>query len=412
MHFGGNPFEHFAGMAGGMGGMPGRGSPPDTMEYYNLLGVSRDAEDQEIKKAFRKKAMKEHPDRGGDAEKFKKISEAYEVLIDSEKRELYNKYGKEGVEHAGRGGGGGHPAEDIFGSIFGNRKPSGPKKGETIVKALEVSLADLYNGCTFKKKVERKLFEKKLNKPLKCPYCNGIGRIRKMRQIGPGMLQQFEVPCEHCGGHGYNVDVKIEIKELKVQVDKGMKHDQKIKFKGAGHHVPEGEAGDVIYVVQVKDHPIFERKGPHLFMKKTILLKDALCGVEFVIEHLDGRFLIVKTEKKDVIEPNMMKVVEGEGMPLRGNPYQKGNLIIQFSVEFPEIGYLDETKIRILEEVLPGNQNISGPPGSEEYILTKFNSEAAKADYMANQEAYDSDEEDEGFGRGRGGRQGVQCAQS
>ena len=88
MHFGGNPFEHFAGMGGMPGGMPGRGSPPDTMEYYNLLGVSRDAEDQEIKKAFRKKAMKEHPDRGGDAEKFKKISEAYEVLIDSEKREF------------------------------------------------------------------------------------------------------------------------------------------------------------------------------------------------------------------------------------------------------------------------------------------------------------------------------------
>ena len=92
MHFGGNPFEHFAGMGGGMpggmGGMPGQGSPPDTMEYYNLLGVSRDAQDQEIKKAFRKKAMKEHPDRGGDAEKFKKISEAYEVLIDSENNEI------------------------------------------------------------------------------------------------------------------------------------------------------------------------------------------------------------------------------------------------------------------------------------------------------------------------------------
>lgn len=416
MHFGGNPFEHFAGMGGIPGGIPGGmrggGSPPDTMEYYNLLGVSREADDQEIKKAFRKKAMKEHPDRGGDAEKFKKISEAYEVLIDSEKRELYNQYGKEGVEHAGRGGGGGHPAEDIFGSIFGNRQPSGPKKGETIAKALEVSLADVYNGRTFKKKIERKLFEKKLNKPLKCPHCNGVGRIKKMRQIGPGMLQQFEVPCEHCGGHGYNVDVKIEIKELEVQVDKGMKHDQKIKFKGEGHHVPEGEAGDVIYVVQVKEHPVFERKGPHLFMKKTIILKDALCGVEFIVEHLDGRFLVVKTGEKEVIKPDMMKIVEGEGMPLRGNPYQKGNLIIQFSVEFPETGYFDEKKMRVLEEVLPGSQNISGPPGAEEYIMTEFNEEAAKADYMANQEVYDSDEEDEGFGRGQGGRQGVQCAQS
>ena len=409
MHFGGNPFEHFAGMGGSM---PEQGSPPDTMEYYNLLGVSRDAQDQEIKKAFRKKAMKEHPDRGGDAEKFKKISEAYEVLIDSEKRELYNQYGKEGVEHAGRGGRGGHPAEDIFGSIFGNRPPSGPKKGETIVKALEVSLADVYNGRTFKKKVERKLFEKKLHKPLKCEHCNGVGRIKKMRQIGPGMLQQFEVPCEHCGGHGYNVDVKMEIKELEVQVEKGMKHNQKIKFKGKGHHVPEGEAGDIIYVVQIKEHPVFERKGPHLFIKKTITLKDALCGVEFVIEHLDGRFLVIKTGEKEVIEPDMMKIVEGEGMPLRGNPYQKGNLIIQFSIEFPNTGYFDDAKMQVLEKVLPSSQNLSGPPGAEEYIMTEFNPDAARADYMANQEAYDSDEEDEGFGRGRGGRQGVQCAQS
>lgn len=413
MHFGGNPFEHFAGMGGMPGGMRGASSPPDTMEYYNLLGISREADDKEIKKAFRKKAMKEHPDRGGDAEKFKKISEAYEVLIDSEKRELYNQYGKEGVEHVGRGGGGGgHPAEDILGSIFGNRRPSGPKKGEAIVKALEVSLADLYNGRTFKKKFERKLFEKKLDKPLKCQHCNGQGRIKKMRQIGPGMLQQFEVPCEHCDGHGYNVDVKMEKKELEVQVEKGMKHDQKIKFKGKGHHVPEGEAGDVVYVVQVKEHPVFERKGPHLFMKKTIVLKDALCGVEVVVEHLDGRFLVIKTGEKEVIKPDMMKIVEGEGMPLRGNPYQKGNLIIQFSIEFPDTGYFDEAKKQILKEVLPASENLSGPPGAEEYIMTEFNEEAAKADYMANQEAYESDNEDEGFERGQGGRQGVQCAQS
>ena len=130
------------------------GKAPDTMEYYNLLGISRDATDKEIKKAFRKKAMKEHPDRGGDAEKFKKISEAYEVLIDNEKRELYNNYGKQGVEQAAQGGGSSHSAEDIFGSIFGNHKPSGPKKAEPII-ALEVSLADVYNGNTFKKTIKR-----------------------------------------------------------------------------------------------------------------------------------------------------------------------------------------------------------------------------------------------------------------
>ena len=84
----------------------------------------------------------------------------------------------------------------------------------------------------------------------------------------------------------------MEIKELEVQVEKGIKHDQKIKFKGEGHHVPEGEVGDIVYVVQIKNHSVFKRKGPHLFIKKTITLKDALCGVEFIVEHLDGRFLL------------------------------------------------------------------------------------------------------------------------
>lgn len=404
MHFGGNPFEHFAGMGGIPQGMPCRDKAPDTMEYYNLLGISRDAEEKEIKKAFRKKAMKEHPDRGGDAEKFKQISEAYEVLIDNEKRELYNTYGKKGVEHAGHGRGGGS-AEDIFGSIFGNHRPSGPKKAESITKALEVSLADVYNGITFKKNIKRQMFDHQQGKPLKCQHCNGAGKIRKMRQIGPGMIQQIEVPCEHCHGHGYNVDINTEVKELKVVVDKGMKHNQKIKFKGKGHHMPESEPGDVIYVLQVQKHHVFERKGPHLFMKKTIMLKDALCGVEFIVEHLDKRIISIKTGNKEIIEPNMMKIVKGEGMPIRDNPYQKGNLIIQFNIEFPNSGYFNDMKLELLDKILPGSYNISSPEETEEYIMSDFNSEEAREDYMTNQEVYDSDEETEG-------RQGVQCAQS
>jgi len=408
MHFGGNPFEHFASMSGGIPGeMPCRGKAPDTMEYYNLLNISRDATDKEIKKAFRKKAMKEHPDRGGDAEKFKKISEAYEVLIDNEKREMYNRYGKQGVEQAEQGRGNSHSAEDIFGSIFGNHRPSGPKKAEAIIKPLEVSLADIYNGNTFKKTIKRQIFNIQSGKPLKCQHCNGAGKIRKMRQIGPGMIQQVEVPCEHCHGHGYNVDINTEVKELKVVVDKGMKQNQKIKFKGKGNHIPEGEPGDVIYVLQVKEHPVFERKGPHLFIKKTIMLKDALCGVEFIIEHLDGRMIVIKTADKEIIKPNTIKIVKGEGMPIRDNPYQKGNLIIQFNIEFPESGTFNDTHMRMIDKIIPGSYNISGPNDAEKYIMSDFNKEETREDYMDNQEAYDSDEENDGFAR-----QGVQCAQS
>ena len=108
-----------------------------------------------------------------------------------------------------------------------------------------------------------------------------------------------------------------------------MNNNQKIKFKGKGHTAPESESGDIVYVLKVKEHSVFKRKGPHLFMTKLITLKDALCGVEFIVEHLDGRIIVIKTQDKEVIKPDMMKIVKGEGMPIRDNPYQKGNLIIK-----------------------------------------------------------------------------------
>lgn len=133
MFGGGFPFEEFAGMHGG--GMPGRGGPPrevDNSKYYELIGVSKTATEQEIKKAYRKKALKEHPDKGGDPEKFKEITAAYEVISDREKREIYDKHGVEGLK-----GGGGMGAQDIFSQMFGGGMggrggPQGPKKGKSV----------------------------------------------------------------------------------------------------------------------------------------------------------------------------------------------------------------------------------------------------------------------------------------
>ena len=140
MFFGGDPFEHMRGMGGG-GGMGGRGprEEVDTQAYYDALGVEKDATPAQIKKAFRKLAMKKHPDRGGDEEEFKALQTAYEVLSDPEKRELYDKYGKEGVEQGGGGGGGG---DDIFSALFGGGRgrkgvPSGwlPSEQRTLLLA-------------------------------------------------------------------------------------------------------------------------------------------------------------------------------------------------------------------------------------------------------------------------------------
>lgn len=129
--FGGFPFEEFAGMHGGMGGRRGPPKDVDTKKYYDLLGVEKDATLDQIKKAYRKRALKEHPDKGGDPEKFKEMTAAYEVLSDRDKRELYDKYGEEGVKQGGGMGGGADIFSQMFGGGMGGRQ-QGPKKGKSV----------------------------------------------------------------------------------------------------------------------------------------------------------------------------------------------------------------------------------------------------------------------------------------
>jgi len=410
--FGGIPFEHFAGaIPGGMGGMPGgmrrEKKPVDNSEYYDLLGVPKTASETEIKKAFRKSALKNHPDRGGDPEKFKKITGAYEVLSDNEKKEMYDKYGKDGVEN-----GGGRGAEDIFGSMFGGRTRgnTGPKKGSDLKHPLKVGLEALYNGKVFKLAINRQVQANKDEKPRQCSECKGVGAVNKIRQLGPGMLQQVRAKCDSCQGQGHKVKMKKERKVLEVAINKGMRNGQNIKFVGESDQKPGSLPGDVVFTLTVKDHPVFTRKGPHLFMNKKVKLCDALCGNTFVIEHLDGRYLAISTNPGEILTSESVKMVEGEGMPHEENPFLKGNLVIKFSIEWPKDGCLNDNDIAQLKQVLPASQPESIPDDAEEYTLQKFDSKKAEEEYAQNKSAYDSDEEDEKSGPSAG--QGVQCAQA
>ena len=412
MFFGGDPFEHMrGGMPGGMGG--GRREEADTQEYYDTLGVKKTATPAEIKKAFRKLAMKNHPDRGGDEEKFKAIQTAYEVLSDESKRELYDKYGKEGVEQGGGGGGGG--GDDIFSALFGGgrggrRGPSGPKKGENITHPLKCSLEDLYKGKTVKLAINREVQVDKSEKAKVCETCGGKGVVLRMRQIGPGMIQQVQSACPDCNGLGYNVRMKKERKILEVVIEKGMKHGSKIKFHGEADQKPGHLPGDVVFVVQQKEHAVFKRKAHHLIMEKKISLSEALTGCELVIKHLDGRQLVVRSEPGDVISPGTFKRIASEGMPMHGNPFVKGNLIIAFDVEFPSPGSLRQPALKALVDALPDKPRSGADKlgdEAEEYGMEVFTPEMLKADLEQNREAYDSDDDEEG-----GGGQRVQCQQS
>jgi len=413
---GGDPFEHFAGMHGGGG--PGGGSARaprkdvDTTKLYETLGVGKDAENSAIKKAYRKLAVKHHPDKGGDEAKFKEVSAAYEILSDAEKREKYDKYGLEGV--ADESGGGGRGADDLFSMFFGGRGGrgrSGPKRGEDVNHPLKVSLEDLYNGKTVKLGVTRQVVvgETKI-----CKSCDGQGVVVELRQIALGMVQQIQRKCSDCPGTGYQAETKKERKVLEVHVEKGMANSEKITFRGMADEKPNMEAGDMVFVVQEKEHSLFKRKGADLLITKKLSLNEALCGYEWMITHLDGRQIVIKSKPGEVIKPDtsvgqpFVKIVPGEGMPSKGNPFVKGNLYVLFRVEFPSEGEMDAATIKSLKQLLPN------PPMQfdyEEDDVEVCNLEQADiksfgkggASSLANE--YDSDEE------GGAGQQ-VQCQQS
>jgi DnaJ family protein A protein 2 len=395
--------------------------PVDTTEYYKVLGVEKSASGSEIKKAFRKLAMKHHPDRGGDEELFKKIQEAHETLSDEDKRKLYDAGGKEAVEQGGSSGGGG---ADIF-SMFGDRRRGGPKKGKNMMHQLEVSLEDCYSGKVRKLAVNRDVLCAKCDGAggapgceTMCDGCDGHGVVLKVRQLGPGMMQQIRCACDDCGGKGKMIDpskrcktckgqkIKKERKVLEVAIDKGAKNGQKIKFTGESDQAPGIEPGDIIFVLKVKQHADYTRKHSHLFMNKKISLKSALCGMQFTVTQLDGRILHVSTDAGAVIADGSTKMIEQEGMPMFGNPFVKGNLVVKFEVEFPD--KLDAKIAKQLASLLPGDEaDEAETEDMEPCILRPFDPVAAQAEYERNKSAYDSDEEEEGGGDG----QRVQCAQ-
>ena len=285
--FGGIPFEHFAqggGGGGSFGGSMNSGEPADTTKLYETLEVEKDASQKDIKKAYFRLSKTHHPDKGGDEHKFKEINAAYEILSDPEKRKAYDKYGLDGIDDDGAASRG----EDLFSMFFGGGRSrsgrSGPRKGPSVNHPIKVSLEDLFLGKTVKLAVNRKVI---VGEPKTCPRCNGQGVIMEVRQIGPGMITQMQRQCPNCDGQGYIAETKSERKVLEVHIEKGMKHNQKVTFRGMADEVPGMEPGDVNFIVQEKDHDLFKRKGADLLVTKEISLNQALCGFSVRFKPLD-----------------------------------------------------------------------------------------------------------------------------
>ncbi|KAJ8633744.1 hypothetical protein MRB53_027080 [Persea americana] len=407
----------------------------DSTKYYEILGVSKSASQDELKKAYRKAAISHHPDKGGDPEKFKELSQAYEALSDPEKREIYDQYGEDALKEGMGGGGGSHSPFDIFESFFGRSSFGGgssrgrrQKQGDDVVHSLKVSLEDLYNGTSKKLSLSKNVLcpkckgkGSKSGASGRCYGCQGSGTKISTRRIGPGMIQQMQHVCSDCKGSGEVISekdkcnqckgnkVSQEKKVLEVHVEKGMQHGQKIVFEGEADEAPDTVAGDIVFVLQLKEHPKFKRKSDDLYVEHTLSLTEALCGFQFALTHLDGRQLLIKSDPGEVIKPGQHKAINDEGMPQYQRPFMKGRLYIQFNVEFPDPGTISLDQCRSLEKILPprSTSHLSSMEldDCEETTLHDVNmeEEMRRKQQQQQQEAYDEDDDEPG--------PRVQCAQ-
>jgi DnaJ family protein A protein 2 len=435
-------FSGFPGFSQERDDSPDMASDVDSQALYDCLGVAKEASPDEIKKAYRKLAVKHHPDKGGDVEKFKEITAAYEVLSDTEKRELYDKYGIDGVRDGGQGGM--DPFAHLFGGLFGGKHGHGhggkpqKKKVKPTKKSIRVTLEDIYVGKMKNLSYERqKLCEgcdgKGGKDAAKCRTCKGHGMVEKVVQLGPGFLSSTRGVCHDCSGEGTTFDkasmcktckgkkVANEKKTKEVPIEQGAPHGHHVIFTGEGDELPGALAGDLVVELDIAKHTVFTRNGADLVIFKTITLYEALTGCSFEVEHLDGSKIVISTKPGDVITPKMKKQIKGKGMPYYKDAMSHGNLYVEFNVEFPKNGEIKN--LEGLAKILPLPKDKPVADKSKALLLEEFSADGQNSHHEGGKtrghhgHGHGDDDEDweeeEGHGhRGHGhGGQGVQCAQ-
>ncbi|PMB66061.1 Mitochondrial protein import protein mas5 [Beauveria bassiana] len=413
-------------------------------KYYDVLGVSPQATDAELKKAYKIGALKFHPDKNANnpaaEEKFKEISHAYEILSDSRKREIYDQYGEAGLE-GGAGGGEGLNAEDLFAQLFGFRSSNGSRgvrKAPTITHKHMVSLEDIYRGKISKLALQRSIICPKCEgrggkegASKTCAGCHGNGRRQVERNLG-FRVQIFEIECPDCEGEGQSIRDKdrckqchgkktiVDRKVLHVHVDKGVQHGTRVEFRGDGDQAPGIQAGDVVFEILEKDHARFKRIGDDLVYKCKIDLVTALAGGTIYIEHLDDRWLSVDILPGEAITTASMKVLPGQGMPSYRH-HDFGNLYIDFEVLMPEKNWTqDPNAFEALRKALPSPAVQNIPPAESmtepndfEDVSNDLRTGIVKA--LAQQYQLREEEKQRSAQRGRhpagfGGAENVQCS--
>ena len=343
----------------------------DKRDYYEVLGVSKGADDASIKKAYRSLAKKYHPDMNpGDAEaekKFKEINEAYAVLSDPEKKQQYDQFGHAAFEQGGPGAGGGFGGfdfggfggfGDIFGDIFGGgfgggggARRNGPRRGDDIGATVTITFEEAAFGV--KKDVTYNRIQRcgecggsgaeKGTHPETCSACGGTGQRRVVQRMA-GMQFQSTVPCESCHGTGKFVKtpcsncrgtgyVKVS-KKLGVSIPAGIDDGERIALRGEGCDGKNGgPTGDLIITVWVRNHSVFERDGYNIYCEVPITVAEATLGAEITVPTLEGNIQYTIPEGT---QPGTQFTIRQKGIPYVNTPNRRGDLVFTVNVEIPK----------------------------------------------------------------------------
>ena len=358
-------------------------------DYYDTLGVSRTANDAELKSAFRKLAMQFHPDKNpGDAaaeQKFKDINEAYQCLSDGQKRAAYDRFGHAAFENGGGMGGGmgdgfGSSMADIFDDLFGDMmgggrrsRSNGRERGSDLRYNLEITLEDAFKGKTATIKVPSLMSceactgtgAKAGSKPKACSTCGGAGRVRAQQGFFAiertcptcqGRGEMIDNPCDSCRGAGRITKER----SLSVNIPPGVEDGTRIRLAGEGEAgLRGGPAGDLYIFLSMKAHPFFQRDGADLFCRVPISMVQAALGGEFTVHTVDGTEAKVKIPEGT--QSGKQFKLKSKGMPvLRTRDF--GDLYIQANVETPQ--NLTKRQRELLEEFETESSNKTHPESS------------------------------------------------
>ena len=359
-------------------------------DYYEVLGVEKGASAEEIKKAYRKSAMKYHPDRNpGDKtaeEKFKELGEAYEVLSDDEKRSRYDQYGHAGVDPnfgaggfngGGFGGFGGFDFGDIFGEFFGGGSRRGstqnvPMRGENVGVRLEVTFEEAAFGT--EKQVSAQRIENCGNcngtgsadgSVETCSYCRGAGQVRTTRNV-MGMTMQTTSECPQCGGRGKVIKNPCNTcrgkgkvrrtQKINVKIPEGVDHGQSVRVRGEGCVGSNGGPnGDLLVEISIRRHSVFQRYGQDVLCEVPITFTQAALGGEIEVPTLDGK---TKFDLPEGTQTGREFVLNGIGIPYVNNPRRRGNHRFTVVVETPtKLNREQKELLQKLEDSIDGKSS-------------------------------------------------------